>query len=175
MSIAFELSSFVKRHWVSLSLLLAVYGAVFLSSVMLSGWTLADWGKDLTIYPLMIAPLLPVAWLAPIFFVTSIPALMIGTVGLCAYSIRGINANVVDNKEHVAILLTACGFLYQVVGAWPLGNIVNFPWQWQKDIASNPSLLVWTLYLLSLGALLVGASSLFIHSRIYHQKQRSLN
>ena len=170
MSYSPRITNYVKDHKVSLSLLLAVYGAVYLSSVMLVGWTLSDWGKDLTGYPLLITPLLPTAWLNPIFFATSTPSLIVGTVGLCAYSIRGININVADNKEHVAILLTACGFTYQVIGAWPLGNPVSFPWQWQKDIANSGAVLAWMLYILSLATLLIGAASLFIHSRIYHQK-----
>ena len=167
---ASRISSYVKDHKVSFGLLLAVYGAVYLSSVILAGWTTQDWGKDLTGYPLLITPVLPTAWLNPLFFATSIPSLIIGTSALCAYSIRGINPNVADNKEHIAILLTACGFAYQVLGAWPLGNPVSFAWQWQKDIANSGALLTWSLYILSLATLLIGFASLFIHSRIYHQK-----
>ena len=169
MSVASTVSKFSKRHWVSLSLLLAVYGAVYFSSVVLSGWTLSDWGKNLPEYPLMVTPLLPSAWIQPAFYVTSIPALLIGTISLCTYSIRNINPNIIDNKEHIAILLTACGFTYVVIGAWPLGNPVSFPWQWQKDIIGNGAVVAWMLYTLSLATLLIGAASLFIHSRIYHQ------
>ncbi len=164
---------FLKAHWVAVSLILAVYGWVFLFSVLLSGWTISNWGEDLTGYPLMVTPLLPAGWIAPAFFVSSIPPLIIGTVGLCYYSIRGINPHVVDNREHVAVLLVAFGFSYQILGAWPLGSITVFQWQWQKDIVSNPFPLVWLLYLLSLAALLSGSVSLFIHSRIYHQKHPS--
>jgi len=73
-------------------------------------------------------------------------------------------------SEHVAILLTTFGFSYQVVGAWPLGNAVDFPWQWQKQIMSYGPFFVWVFYLLSLVALGIGAFSLYVHSREYHRR-----
>jgi len=169
MTHASRITKYAKNHKVSLSLLLAVYGVVYLCSVVVAGWTMQDWGQDLTRYPLLIAPLLPPAWLNPIFFVTSIPALIVGTLGLCIYSIRGINPYVVDNKEHVAALLTASGFTSIVLGAWPLGNPVIFPWQWQKDIVSNGPVLAWLLYILGIFTLLIGAASLFVHSHNYRE------
>jgi hypothetical protein len=166
-----RLRSYVKNHSLMLSLLLAAYGAVYLTSVVLGGWTLADWGKDVTGYPPpSITPLLPRSFINPIFFVTSFPALFIGTAALCIYSIRGISPQTLDHKEHVGILLTVCGFVYVVVGAWPLGVLVNFPWEWQKQILRNGTAFAWSLYLLSLVALFVGGASVYIHSRIYHQK-----
>jgi hypothetical protein len=89
---------------------------------------------------------------------------------LCAYSIRGISLEVSDNKEHVAILLTAFGFTYQVIGAWPLGHQTDFPWQWQKQIIANGTIFAWALFLLSLIVLVIGGLSLYFHSRIYNQK-----
>jgi hypothetical protein len=162
---------YLKNHQVSLSLFLAAYGAFYLSSVILSGWSLTDWGKDITGYPSStINTLLPRSFINPIFFVTSFPSLIVGTIILCAYSIRGISPDAIDDKEHVAILLTACGFTYQVIGAWPLGSQIDFQWQWQKQIANNGSLFAWSLYILSLGALVIGGISLYVHSKIYHQK-----
>ncbi len=167
--------TYVKIHRVMLSLLLAAYGAVYLTSVVLGGWTLADWGRDVSGYPPpLFTPLLPRNFISPIFFVTSFPALFIGTIALCIYSIRGISPNTVDDKEHVAVLLTACGFAYVVVGAWPLGVLVNFPWEWQKQILRNGTAFAWSLYILSIVALLVGGASVYIHSRIYHQKHPEL-
>jgi hypothetical protein len=167
----YRVSNYVKSHKVSLALFLAAYGAFYLSSVILSGWTLADWGKDLTSYPpSSISALMPRSVIDPLFFVTSFPALIIGAVMLCAYSIRGINPAAVDDREHVAILLTVFGFAYQVIGAWPLGGKIDFPWEWQKQIVSNGTIFAWTLYVLSLSVLVVGGISLYIHSRIYHQK-----
>ncbi len=167
--------SYVKNHRVSVSLFLAAYGAVYLTSVILGGWTLSDWGKDVTGYPPpSITPLLPRSFINPIFFVTSFPALFIGTAALCAYSIRGISAQALDYKERVAILLAVCGFAYLVIGAWPLGTLVNFPWEWQKQILRNGTAFAWSLYILSLAALLIGGTSVYIHSRIYHQKNPEL-
>jgi hypothetical protein len=74
------------------------------------------------------------------------------------------------DSEHVAILLTSIGFAYQVVGAWPLGNPVDFQWEWQKQIASYGGIFSWGLYLLSLIVLAIGAISLYVHSKRYHQK-----
>ncbi len=168
---SYRFFDYLKSHKVSLSLLLAGYGALFLSTVILSGWTLADWGKDLVSYPVFaFDTLLPRSFIHPLFLVTSLPSLIIGTALLCAYAIRGISPHAVNDKEHVALLLTAFGFAYQVLGAWPLGKLVDFPWEWQKQIMRNGAALSWTLYLLSLASLIVGGVSLYLHSRIYHQK-----
>jgi hypothetical protein len=170
-----DILDYLRSHRVTISLLLATYGAVYLSSVILGGWTLSDWGKDLTIYPpSSIDAVLPRSFINPFFFVTSIPALFIGTTALCIYSIRGIRFDAVNHKEHIAILLTAVGFTYQVIGAWPLGNMVDFPWEWQKQIIQNGAILSWALYILSLSALVIGGASLYLHSRIYHQKHPEL-
>ena len=171
-----RISSYAKNHRVSVSLLLSAYGVIYLTSVVLGGWTLADWGKDVTGYPQpSILPLLPRGFINPLFFVTSLPALFIGTISLCIYRIRGISPKIVDNKEHVAILLTACGFIYQIIGTWPLGNLVDFQWEWQKQILRNGAAFAWSLYILSLAALLVGGTSVYIHSRIYHQRHPEVN
>ena len=168
----YRISNYVKRHNVSLGLFLAAYGTFYLSSVLLSRWTISDWGKDITGYPpSAINTLLPRSFIDPIFFVTSFPALIIGAAMLCAYSIREICPEAVDNKEYVAIVLTAFGFAYLVIGAWPLGQKDVFPWEWQKQIVANGTVFAWALYILSLIVLLVGAVSLYKHSLIYHQKQ----
>ena len=147
----YRITNYVKRHEVSLGLFLVAYGAFYLSSVILSGWNLADWGKDITTYPpTSINTLLPRSFINPIFFFTSFPSLVIGAAMLCAYSIRGIRLEVSDNKEYVAILLTAFGFTYQVIGAWLLGHPTDFPWQWQKQIIANGTIFAWALFLLSL-------------------------
>jgi hypothetical protein len=133
-----RISNYVRKHKVSLGLFLAAYGVFYLSSVILSNCTVADWGKEATGYPpSFINPLLPHSFINPIFFVTSFPALIIGAAMLCIYSIRGIRPEDAFDKQYVAILLTAFGFTYMVIGAWPLGNPIDFPWQWQKQIVSN--------------------------------------
>ena len=170
----YRVSNYVPSHKVSLGLLLAAYGVLYLTSVLLSGWTVADLGKDVTVYPPSYIPtLLPRSFIDPIFFVTSFPTLIIGSLMLSLYSIRGISPQAAPDKQYVAILLTAFGFTYQVIGAWPLGNLNDFPWQWQKQIVRNGPIFAWTLYILSLGVLLVGVISLYKHSRIYHQKHPS--
>jgi hypothetical protein len=164
---------YVKRHQASLGSFLAFYGAFYLATVLLSGWTIFDWGKDITIYPhSALNTLLPRSFISPIFFVTSFPALIIGSSMLCVYSIRGITLLVVPAKQYVAILLTASGFTYLVIGDWPL-KLPEFPWLWQSQIAANGSIFSWTLYLLSLLALLIGVVSLYKHSRIYQQTHPS--
>ncbi len=121
------------------------------------------------------APLLPRSAINPIFFLTGFPTLIIGTIVLCVYSIREINPEVSPQKQPVAVLLAAGGFAYQVVGAWPLGTLVNFPWEWQKQIMQNGAAFTWILYLLSLVALAAGGISVFIHSRIWHQKHPEIS
>jgi hypothetical protein len=166
-----KMSHYVKNHMVMLSLFLAAYGTVYLSSVVLGGWTVSDWGKDVTGYPPpSISPFLPRSFINPIFFVTSFPALFVGTITLCIYSIRDINPQSPDHKQQVAMLLTASGFTYQVIGAWPLGILVDFPWEWQKQIIRNGTAFASSLYILSLIAFVVGGASLYVHSRIWHKK-----
>jgi hypothetical protein len=168
-----KIAGFVSRHTVSLGVLLASYGVFYLTSVLLSMWTLGDWGKDTVAYPPSTkATLLPRSFINPIFFATSLPALIIGAVLLCNYSLRGITPNASTDKQYVAVLLTAFGFTYQVIGAWPLGNVGVFPWQWQKQILLNGVGFAWVLWLLSLAVLAVGVFSLYKHSIIYHQKHR---
>ena len=164
----------MSRHKVSLGLFLASYGVFYLTSVLLSSWTIFDWGKDITDYPpLAVNTVLPRSFIDPIFFVTSFPALIVGAILLCSYSLRAITAEAPVDKQYVAILLTAFGFTYQVIGAWPLGKLVDFPWQWQKQIILNGSIFAWILYLLSLTILVVGVFSLYKHSVIYHKKHIS--
>ena len=169
-----RISNYVLRHKVSLGLFLASYGVFYLTSVLLSRWTIADWGKDITGYPpSTINTILPRSFIDPIFFVTSLPALIVGAIMLSNYSLRRINNEASADKQNVAILLTVFGFTYQVIGAWPLGKFVDFPWQWQKQIILNGSIFAWILYLLSFAVLIVGVVSLYKHSVIYHKKHVS--
>ena len=168
----YRISNYVKSHKVSLGLFLAAYGAFYLTSVVLSGWTMADWGKNITLYPpSTVNTVLPRSFIEPIFFISSFPALLIGAAMLCIYSIRGISSETSSDKQYVAILLTAFGFGYIVIGAWPLGQRDVFPWEWQKQIISWGPVFAWILYLLGLIVLVVGVVSLYKHSLIYHQKQ----
>jgi hypothetical protein len=166
-----RLSNYVTNQKVSLGLFLASYGVFYLTSVLLSFWTIFDFGKDITEYPpSTVNTVLPRSFIDPIFFVTSFPALILGATILCNYSLRGITPNAPVDKQYVAILLTGFGFTYQVIGAWPLGKFVDFPWQWQKQIILNGSVFAWILYLLSLVVLFVGVASLYKQSLIYHKK-----
>jgi hypothetical protein len=166
-----KVDCFLGNRQVSLGILLASYGVFYLTSVLLSLWTLYDWGKDTVVYPLpTITTVLPRSFINPIFFATSLPSLIMGAIMLCNYSLHGITSNASGDKQYVAILLTSFGFAYQVIGAWPLGNVVAFPWQWQKQILLNGTLFAWILWLLSLIVLAVGVYSLYKHSLIYKQK-----
>jgi hypothetical protein len=167
---------YLKGHKASLGVLLAAYGAFFLASVIMGGWTPFDWGKDVFDFPQSaIYTLMPRSYISAIFFVTAFPSLLIGTALLCSYTIGVLRSGITADSEHVAILLTFFGFAYQVVGAWPLGNAVDFPWEWQKQIMSYGSFFVWLFYLLSLFVLGVGAVSLYVHSREYHRKHPQLS
>jgi hypothetical protein len=169
-----KFSNYVTNRKLSLGIFLASYGVFYLTSVLLSRWTIFDLGKDITCYPPSeISTVLPRSFIDPIFFVTSFSALIIGAIMLCSYSLHGISPQAPADKPYVAILLTAFGFTYQVIGAWPLGNVVDFPWQWQKQIALNGDVFAWVLWLLSLAVLLVGVISLYKHSVIYHKKHLS--
>ena len=169
-----RVSNYMSERRVSLGLFLASYGVFYLTSVLLSRWTLSDWGKDITGYPpSTINTVLPRSFIDPIFFVTSLPALIVGAIILSIYSLCRITPEASADKQYIAILLTAFGFTYQVIGAWPLGEFVDFPWQWQKQIILNGSIFAWILYLLSLTVLIVGVVSLYKHSVIYHKKHLS--
>lgn len=166
-----KIFKYLKAHKVSFGLSLAAYGTYYLSLVIISGWTLSNWGKNIITYiPFPITSFLSSNFINPIFFTTSLPALIVGTSILCGYSIHAIKPQATNDKERVAIVLTIFGFAYQIIGAWPLGMKNIFPWEWQKQIISFGGAFAWTLSLLSLTALTVGCISLFIQSKIYHQK-----
>jgi hypothetical protein len=166
-----QFAGYLKAHKVSVSLLFATYGAVYLASVILTGWTIFDGATDVSGLPPLTYPgLLPRGAITPLFFVTSIPALIVGTVGLCLYCSRNINPNVITHEEHVAILLAVCGFVYVVVGAWPLQSRVDFAWEWQKGIVGNGLVFAWGLYLLGVASLLVGGVAIYRFSRIYRER-----
>jgi len=101
----------------------------------------------------------------PILFILS----LIGTLMLTAYCIRDIQPARLDHKEQAAMLVMALGFTYQIIGAWPLWS-QRYPWPWQQQIADYGNLLVLPLFIGSLFALIIGAVSLYKHSRIWHEK-----
>ncbi len=167
-----RVSSYTKSHWVSLGLFLAAYGVFYLSSVILNSPTIADWEQVAAIYSsTSISPFLPRNFFNSIFFATSFPALVIGAVMLCLYSIRKISPESSADKQYVAILLATFGFSYQIIGAWPLQSQPVLPWEWQKQIISFGFPFAWSLYLLSLVVLFIGVISLYKHSVIYYNKK----
>ena len=109
-------------------------------------------------------------WTVPLLLVIA----LVGTLMLSVYCVKGIRPEVVDNKEHAAFLVTALGFGYLVLGAWPLWTLGYF-WPWQKEIASYGNLLILPLYAGSVFAFGAGAVSLYIHSKIYHQKHPEMS
>ncbi len=161
---------YLRRHLASLGVVLASYGALLTYAVLCSGWTPSDGIQHtITLTPAIFNPPLPNSYLIPVFFATSFPALLIGTIMLYIYSIRVLRSSLTVDSEHVAVLLTVSGFVYQVLGAWPLQDASKFPWEWQRLIMGYGPLFAWVLYLLSLAALVIGAVLLFVHSRDYHR------
>jgi hypothetical protein len=162
-----KIAAYVKGHQVSLGLFFLWYGMVFLATNILGYWTPSDWSKDLTAYPPQTyAPLLPRSFINPIFFITSFPLLLIGAILLCSYALKKEPLGV-DYKQHIAVLLSSVGFTYVVVGAWPLGNPMNFPWFWQKQIVYYGLVFAWLLYFLGASMLVIGAVVLFKYSKLY--------
>jgi hypothetical protein len=94
---------------------------------------------------------------------------LVGTLILAVYCLKGIQPARVDYKEHAAVLVTVLAFTYLVIGAWPLWT-QQYPWAWQQEIANYGNLLVLALFAGSCLTLIIGAVSLYIHSRIYHQR-----
>jgi hypothetical protein len=169
---------YVSSHQVSLGLFLASFGVFYLTAVIMGGWSLADWGKDIFEFPSStVFSLLPRSFISPIFFLTSLPALLLGAAMLCAYGLRALRHDLTPESQYIAILLVVFGFSYQILGAYPLGVTIDFPWEWQKQIMSYGPIFAWTLYLLSLVVLAVGAVLLYMHSKDYHIKhpEPSLN
>jgi len=158
-----QMANFVKKHQFSIGLLLVFFGVADLWFVMpnmydaLPGWPV-KWPVFGYYMPLW-------RFTIPVLLIVS----LIGTLMLCVYCIRDIQPGRVDNKEYAAVLATALGFTYIVIGAWPLTS-QGYPWPWQTEIASYGNLLVFPLYIGSLIALIAGAASLYIHSKIYRQK-----
>jgi len=149
-----------KHHEFSIGLLMVFFGVADLCFVMPTMYAglIGDWHVDLRSLNLY----------KP-FWSFTIPLLLImtliGTLILSFYCIRGIQKEKIGNKQNAAILVTALGFTYQVIGAWPLWN-QWYPWQWQAEIARYGNWLVFPLFIGSLISLIVGAISLYIHSKL---------
>jgi hypothetical protein len=175
MTQTFNVKSYVKSHLASLGTLLTVSGGFYLYSVIRTGWVPTDGVSELHSFTSLAleAPVLS-PYLIPAFFVTSLPIFLIGVIMLCYYTLDVLRNGLTVDSEHVAILLTVCGFSYQVLGAWPLQAAANFPWTWQKQIMNYGSVFAWLLYLLSLVMLVLGVVSLFVHSRAYHKAHPEL-
>ena len=165
-----SVSNYMGNHRVSLGLFLASYGVFYMSSVLLSRWTIADWGKDITSYP----PSTINTIVTPQFYRSNLFCHKSPSINHRSYNayaltvIHGITPEAPVDKQYVAILLT-CFWVY-VPGnrGLAIGEIDDFPWQWQKQIILNGSIFAWILYLLSLVVLFVGVVSLYKHSVIYH-------
>ena len=170
-----RLRCYVGSHLASVGTLLFAYGVFYLYSVIRSGWTPSD-GFTVThsFSSLALKPLVLNPYVIPAFFVTSLPALLVGAVLLCSYTVGVLRNGLTVDSEHVAILLTVCGFAYVVLGAWPLQQATAFPWTWQKQILDYGAAFAWVLYLLSTVMLVLGAVSLYLHSRAYHNAHPEL-
>ncbi|MGD0451351.1 MAG: hypothetical protein ABSA79_09910 [Candidatus Bathyarchaeia archaeon] len=154
----------VNRHQFSIGLLLVFFGVADLWFVVPNMYAglVGDWHVDWRSLNLN-KPLW--SFTVPLLLIIT----LIGTLMLSLYCIKGIQPESKDNKQNAAILVTALGFTYQVIGAWPLWN-QWYPWQWQAEIARYGNWLVFPLFIGSLTALIIGGASLCIHSNIYHKK-----
>jgi hypothetical protein len=106
-----HVSSYIETHMASLGTLLAAYGGFYLYMVIRTGWVPTD---GVTVTPTLasfghIEPILsPLVIFA--FFITSLPALLVGVAMLCYYTIRVLLHGLTVDSEHVAVLLTVFGF-----------------------------------------------------------------
>jgi hypothetical protein len=165
-----NVKSYVKSHMALLGTLLTVSGGFYLYAVIRTGWVPLDGFSEIQSFSSLAlkAPVIS-PYMIPAFFITSLPVFLIGVMMLCYYTVGVLRYGITVDSEHVAILLTVYGFAYQVLGAWPLQQAVNFPWTWQKQIMDFGPVFTWLLYLLSVVMLVLGAVSLFVHSRAYHR------
>jgi hypothetical protein len=162
-SSAYQVASFVKSHQLIIGLLLVFFGVSDLWFILPNLYgTLPRFYVNWQVFYFYMPEW---TFTIPILLVMS----LIGMLMLTVYCISDIQPARVDNKEQAAILVTALGFAYQVVGAWPMWN-QQYPFPWQQQIANYGNLLVLPLFAGSLLALMIGAVSLYIHSKIYHQK-----
>jgi hypothetical protein len=165
-----RLSGYVKSHLASVGSLLTVFGAFYLYSVIRTGWIPTDCVNvahgfvSLALKAPVFSP-----YIIPAFFAVSLPALIVGALMLCYYTIGVLRHGLTVDSEHVAVLLAVLGFAYMVLGAWPLQGSANFPWTWQKQIMDYGQGFALMLYLLSVVMLVLGAASLYVHSRAYHR------
>ncbi len=165
-----QIVRYVLEHQFSLGTILAAYGAFFLASVIMGGWTPADWGRDVfTFPPAAIHSLMPRSFITPLFFITSFPSLLIGAALLCDICISALRFGLTAQSQYAAVLLVVFGFAYLVVGAWPLQPVADMPWDWQTQIMGYGVFFAWLLTLLGVFVLAVGGVSLWAHSRAYHR------
>jgi len=68
----------------------------------------------------------------------------------------------------IGLPLAVFGFVYQVVGAWVLWS-QDYPFAWQTETARHGYFLVWSLFIMSLAALVIGGIMLYVDS-IEYQK-----
>ncbi len=159
------MANYIKRNQFSIGLVSLFFGVTDLWFVipnmyagLVGDWPHVDWRFFYFFMPLW-------SFTVPFLLVLS----LFGIFVLSLYCVPGIHTENINNKQVAAIIVTTLGFTYQVVGAWPLWN-QWYPWQWQAEIARYGNFLVFTLFVGSLLALLVGAVALYLHSKIWHEK-----
>jgi len=158
---AYQMAGFFKKHQLIIGLLLTFFSIADLWFVMPNLYSGATNWHIFHFFMTEWAFTVPVLLMMGLF----------GTLILCVYSIRDIQPEKTDNKKLAAILVTALGFTYQVIGAWPLWN-QPYPWPWQQEIATYGNLLVFPLFAGSLLALIIGGASLYILSKMHHESTR---
>jgi hypothetical protein len=160
---AYTIAKSVKNNQFSIGLLLVFFGIADLWFVMPNMYAglVGDWHIDWRFFYFYMPQW---SFTVPILLILT----LVGTLILGMYSIMGIQSESIDNKQNAAIIVTSLGFTYQVIGAWPLWT-QWYPWQWQAEIARYGNWLVFSLFIGSLIAIVLGVASLYIHSKIYHK------
>ena len=168
----YNVAIFVKRHQLATGLLLVFFSVADLWLIMphLYAGLRGDWPVNWGFFYFYI-PFYMSEWTftVPILLFMS----LVGTLMLSVYCVSGIKPESVDHKKEAAVLVTALGFTYQVIGAWPLWNQL-YAWPWQAEIARYGNWLVLPLFIGSFCALIMGAASLYKYSKKYRETQASL-
>jgi hypothetical protein len=164
----YQIYAFLKKHQFSVGLFMIFFSVADLWFVVPNMYAglVGDWHVDWRFFYFFMPEW---GYTVPLLLIMS----LMGTFILCVYCIRNIQLEKSDYKEHAAIIATTFGFTYQVIGAWPLWK-QWYPWPWQAEIARYGNLLVFPLFIGSLLALIIGAVSLYIHSKMYHEKHTEL-
>jgi hypothetical protein len=182
-NVAFRTEKFGKNHHLSIGIFLALFGIFVFGWVFFDSWTRIPFlqvliGAAFNQLPVKAEVLAPMP-LGGLFgftlFALSLFALIISAIILTVNikeeaatkpnQTSGLTKKTAE-KLALSILLTAFGFTYQVIGAWPMWT-QSYTWDWQAQTALAGGFLVWLLFSISLFALAAGGVSLYQESKRY--------